>query len=96
MITPTKSRPSQVSTTLIGKTNLAAVHNTRSKESFRFAQEIVKPWGGLEPILEWCKSELQQDWRWQMIDMSTDQRPGRYIFYFDGEQDCLAFTLKWG
>jgi hypothetical protein len=96
MITPTKSRPSQVSTTLIGKTNLSAVHNTRSKESFRFALEIVKPWGGLEPILEWCKSELQQDWRWQMIDMSTDQRPGRYIFYFDGEQDCLAFTLKWG
>lgn len=96
MRTPTKNSISQVDTKLIGQTYLTAMHNTRSKESFRFAQEITKPWGRLEPILEWCKSELQNDWRWQMIDMSTDQRPGRYIFYFDGEQDCLAFTLKWG
>lgn len=67
----------------------------RSKESFNFAREVIKPWGVLEPMLAWCKSELQSDWRWQMIDMSSEKRPGRYIFYFDSERDCIAFTLKW-
>ena len=68
---------------------------SRDKNSFAFAREVHKPWGGLEPMLAWCKSELQADWRWQMVDMSTDQRPGRYIFYFDSDRDCAAFTLKW-
>ena len=80
---------------MIADKNLIVLHNSRDKSSFAFAQEIIKPWGSLEPILEWCKKELREDWRWQMIDMSTDQRPGRYIFYFDGEKDCCAFALKW-
>jgi hypothetical protein len=67
----------------------------RSRESFAYAQEITKPWGGLESVLDWCKQELVADWRWQLVDMSTDQRPGRYIFYFDSERDCCAFALKW-
>jgi hypothetical protein len=49
----------------------------------------------LEPCIAWCKSELEHDWRWQMVDMASDQRPGRYIFYFDSERDLIAFTLKW-
>lgn len=68
----------------------------RSSESFQHAQEILKPWGTLEKVLEWCKSEMQGEWRWQLVDMSSDQRPGRYIFYFDDARDCFAFTLKWG
>lgn len=80
---------------MIATEDLVQLHNSRDKSSFAFAQEIIKPWGGLEPVLAWCKSELQQDWRWQMIDMSNDQRPGRYIFYFDDERDCCAFALKW-
>ena len=67
----------------------------REKDSFSYAREISKPFGGLEPVLEWCKSELVKDWRWQLIDMSTDLRPGRYIFYFDDSRDYLAFSLKW-
>lgn len=90
------TRLTQVDPKLIGQTHLAVLHNSRDKDSFAFAREINKPWGGLEPILAWCKSELQQDWRWQMVEMSTDIRPGRYIFYFDSEKDCFAFTLKWG
>jgi hypothetical protein len=39
---------------------------------------------------------MQGDWRWQLIDTSSDQRPGRYIFYFDREQDLCTFVLKWG
>lgn len=81
---------------MIATPDFAQLHNSRDKDSFLFAREISKPWGGLEPVLEWCKSELQADWRWQMVEMSNDLRPGRYIFYFDNEKDCFAFTLKWG
>ena len=67
----------------------------RDKESFPYAREIAKPFGSLDPVIKWCKSELEADWRWQMVEMSNDIRPGRYIFYFDSEKDCCAFTLKW-
>lgn len=74
--------------------DLAEFH-TRHKDSFQHAQEVIKPWGGLEPMIDWCKLNCTQDWRWQMIEMSTDRRPGRYIFYFDSHQDTVAFALKW-
>lgn len=67
----------------------------RSDTSFPFSQEISKPFGSLDVILEWCKSELRDDWRWELIDVSSDIRPGRYNFYFDSEHDAVAFALKW-
>lgn len=67
----------------------------RSETSFRYAREVYLPWGAVDPVVTWCRTECQQDWRWQIVDTSSDTRPGRYIFYFDSEQDCLAFTLKW-
>ena len=67
----------------------------RSAESFDHACEIVKVYGVIEQVLAWCKSEMTEDWRWQMVEMSSDRRPGRYIFYFDSERDYLAFMLKW-
>lgn len=67
----------------------------REKQSFAHAQEIVKPFGAIDTVITWCKSEMQQDWRWQVVEMSSDIRPGRYIFYFDSERDYLAFVLKW-
>jgi len=69
--------------------------NWRAKESFSHSIEIYKAFGKLDSVLKWCKLELADDWRWQMVEMSTDLRPGRYIFYFDSERDCLAFTMKW-
>ena len=51
--------------------------------------------GEIERVLDWCKSEVSHDWRWQLVDVSSDIRPGRYIFYFDSERDYLAFTMKW-
>ena len=80
---------------MIATADLVRLHNSRDSVSFPYAQEIVKPWGTLEPCIAWCKSELEYDWRWQMVDMASDQRPGRYIFYFDSERDCVAFALKW-
>jgi hypothetical protein len=70
-------------------------YNSRDKESFGYAKEISKPFGEIERVLDWCKKELVHDWRWQLVEVSSDIRPGRYIFYFDGERDCLAFTMKW-
>jgi hypothetical protein len=67
----------------------------RNRDSFNYAQEITKPFGVLESVLDWCKEELVGEWRWQLIDVSTDRRPGRYCFFFDSERDCLAFTMKW-
>lgn len=68
----------------------------RSRESFAHAIEVTKPFGAIDAMISWCKAEMSADWRWQLVDMSSDIRPGRYIFYFDSERDYLAFTLKWG
>ena len=67
----------------------------RSQDSFSYAREITKPFGQIELVLDWCKKELVDEWRWQLIDVSSDIRPGKYIFYFDNERDYLAFVLKW-
>jgi len=67
----------------------------RDKQSFKHAQEIAKPFGVIEEVLAWCKSELRDEFRWQLVEMSSDIKPGRYIFYFDDERDYLAFVLKW-
>jgi len=87
--------PAEVDTMLPGADRMVRQIDHRSRDSFAHAREVVKGWGGLEPMLTWCKTELQGDWRWQLVDMSSDIRPGRYIFYFDSDRDCLAFTLKW-
>lgn len=71
-------------------------YEIRSADSFEHAKEIRKPWGALEPVLDWCKTEMQADWRWQLVEMSSDIQDGRYIFYFDNEQDFCTFVLKWG
>jgi hypothetical protein len=67
----------------------------RDKDSFDHAQEIVKPFGVIEHVLNWCKIELRGEWRWQLLEMSSDIKPGRYCFFFDDERDYLAFLMKW-
>lgn len=64
--------------------------------TFRYALEINKPWGGLDNVVEWCKTEMQDpSWRWQLVESSTSIHPGRYIFYFNDSRDFCAFKLKW-
>ena len=65
-------------------------------ESFRHAREIHRPFQGLAPVLDWCKSECEPGWKWQLVDTPSDLRDGRYIFYFDNQQDYTNFLLKWG
>lgn len=67
----------------------------RTRDSFGYALEIGKPFGVLDTVLAWCRTELVGDWRWQLIEMSSDTRPGRYCFYFDSERDYVAFLLHW-
>jgi hypothetical protein len=78
---------------------LASVMETdrviRTGESFLYAQEIQKPFGILDGVLDWCRSELTGDWRWQLVQPSTDRDPGRYCFYFDSSRDMCAFKLRW-
>ena len=78
-----------------GDRQLTPMHWIRDRESFHHAHEIVKPFGVIETVLNWCKSELQHDWRWQLIEMSSDIKPGRYCFFFDDERDYCAFLMKW-
>ena len=66
----------------------------RDRNSFSFTKEIVKPFGSIEPILDWSKKELVGEWRWQLVEVSSTNRPGKYIFYFENERDYLAFILK--
>jgi hypothetical protein len=75
---------------------LQPLHGTiRLGESFRHAQEIARPFGQIDRIIEWCKTELVGDWRWQVVTTSSDRAPGRYIFYFDSDRDAAAFALFW-
>ena len=64
-------------------------------DGFRHAREIHRPFQGLAPVLDWCKSECEPGWKWQLVDTPSDLRDGRYIFYFDNETDYLAFVMKW-
>jgi hypothetical protein len=71
-------------------------HGTiRLGESFGHAREISRPFGQIDRIIEWCKTELVGDWRWQVVTTSSDRAPGRYIFYFDSDRDAAAFALFW-
>jgi hypothetical protein len=67
----------------------------RPGDSFAYQSETTRPYGCIDAIIDWCKSELNGDWRWQVLEYSTDTRPGTYKFYFDSERDCCAFSLKW-
>lgn len=69
--------------------------HVRARETFPHSREITKPYGIVDDIIVWCKSELVGEWRWQLVEISSDQRPGRYIFFFDSERDLFAFTLRW-
>ena len=71
-------------------------HGTiRFGESFNHAREIARPFGQIDRVIEWCKTELVGDWRWQVVTSSSDRAPGRYIFYFDSDRDAAAFALFW-
>tara|TARA_R110000868_G_scaffold121379_5_gene322003 strand:+ start:661 stop:915 length:255 start_codon:yes stop_codon:yes gene_type:complete len=66
----------------------------RSAESFNHMIKISKPFGSIDTIIKWARAEMSSEWRWQLVQPSSDYAPGQYIFYFDNEADYLAFVLK--
>lgn len=78
--------------TFVGQ-HLDKLTHKDNRESFGHTHEISRLWGQLEKVLDWCKQELIGEWRWELCDVSTVSRPGRYVFYFDCERDYLAFVL---
>lgn len=63
---------------------------------FRFYQEIEKGAGIIDEVVDWCKSEISTEWRWQLLELSSSSRPGKYRFFFETERDYCSFLLKWG
>lgn len=87
---PPATLPPEMHTLIAGADNLI-----RTAESFNHARMIHQPRGLLEHTLSWCKTECRAEWRWQMVEMSGQDKPGRYIFFFDSEADYLSFVMKW-
>ena len=69
--------------------------NERSADSFNYAQQTRRAFGDLDPVIQWCRQNLTEDWRWQMTSMPNDRDPGEYIFYFDSQEDYFMFTMRW-
>ena len=67
----------------------------RDTAGYPFAKEINKPFGVLDQVISWCEHEILEDWRWQLVSSSSNDLPGRYIFYFTSGRDYFAFVLKW-
>lgn len=66
----------------------------RTPDSFDYSIQIARPWGCIDSVIVWARQELVGEWRWQLIQGSSDQLPGQYLFYFDLESDYLAFVMK--
>lgn len=67
----------------------------RKKDSFLYVKEIAKPWGVIDHVIVWCKTELEGDWGWYLVEASSHDRDGRYQFYFDSDRDLCAFVMQW-
>jgi hypothetical protein len=63
------------------------------QDCLTFSCTVSKPFGWLDPALDWCRREVGQEWKWQLIESSTDQAHGVYRFYFSSLQDFVAFTM---
>ena len=70
-----------------------SITESRERKSFEYSCEIKKKLGTLDRMLNWCRTELLHDWRWELVGSGDDQ--WHYIFYFDTERDLFAFTLQW-
>ena len=67
----------------------------QSDQGFKHAKTIKKPNGTVGQIIDWCKQESKAKWCWQLVDLSTNDHDGEYIFYFDSDSDYVAFIIKW-
>ena len=71
--------------------NLATAHKTK----------IDIPYGKLDSILSWCKTNCESDWQFDSVveylegyDASYREKgTSTYDFYFESEKDYVAFVV---
>jgi len=61
-----------------------------STTSYNTSIEI--PWGHLREIIDWCETNCELDWHFQVIN-AAGTTPGRYSFMFDSEKDYVNFLI---
>jgi hypothetical protein len=59
---------------------------------YSFRTDISVPYGSLNSLLEWCKTNCKDNWGWHMISPSGE-KPGLYKFHFMSEADQINFIL---
>lgn len=66
----------------------------RSADTFPRHSVCYLPFGELEQVLTWCRTQCKSDWRWAPIETAAADK-GQYKFYFDSDSDAVAFLLQW-
>lgn len=54
--------------------------------------DIYIPYGNLKLIIDWCTSNCEKRWGYEVIDEAGFQ-PGRYSFKFESEKDYVTFIM---
>jgi len=67
-------------------------YQIRDKESFAYAKEIAKPFGGVDRVIAWCKTEMQNDWR--MWSFETAEEYVEWYDLLDDEDKRQAEVLQ--
>jgi len=53
---------------------------------------IELPYGHLKPIIEWCQSHCERNWKFEVIN-DAGSESGSYQFRFESEKDFMTFLV---
>lgn len=54
---------------------------------------IQLPYGELGEVVEWCRKNCIDEWKFHEHHNTMDSWSPEYTFYFENERDLVAFTL---
>jgi hypothetical protein len=54
--------------------------------------EVKLHYGELTPIVRWCERNCIREWSYLQLEPPGEGK-GEYEFYFEDEQDLVAFTI---
>jgi hypothetical protein len=85
------------STMAVGDSEIDQIWETYYHEVSLLKRPIVvrAEFGGLDPILSWCKVNTEDIWKWKLINMPNEQEKGTYEFWFKSDVDADLFALRW-
>lgn len=58
----------------------------------KYKIEVSLNYGELSPLIKWVENNCTNNWNYEIIE-SAGKGAGIYKFYFNEEQDAVAFTL---